>query len=234
MAVFDHLRPHSFVCVDEFPSILCREMTAVTAAAHGQVMARVLKANPARPWPQPPWRRRTAGARISLLIAGTVWFDLAGTGEESFSANDSWCLPAGLDHSLLEASSDLELLEIELPGPRGSSDPTSTIPEMLMLFASYSYRPIPRFAGPVHTEHPPTDTADPSAALSLRLDDSAPHGWAGCPWHLHDQGIQCGYLTSGSAHIDVEGLGVVDARPGTFWLQQAKTAPTRYAADTSR
>ncbi|ODQ96374.1 hypothetical protein [Mycolicibacterium holsaticum] len=234
MAVFDHFRPHSFVCRDDFPAILCRDMTTVTAAAHGQVMARVLKANPVRPWPQPPWRRRTTGARISLLVAGTVWFDFAGIGEESFSANDSWCLPADLDHTLLEASSDLELLEIEFPVPPGSPDLNSAIPEMLMLFASYSYRPIPCFGKPAHTEHPPAQTADPGAALSLRLDDTAPSGWAGCPWHLHDQGIQCGYLTSGTARIDVEGLGVVDARPGTFWLQQARSALVPSAAGTSR
>src|SRR5690625_170914 len=111
LAVFDHPGPHSFVRLDEFPAVLCRDMTAVARASRGQVVARVLSANPAEPWPQPPWRRRTTGARVSLLVSGSVWFHLAGTGEESFSAKDSWYLPPGFDYALLEASSDFELLE---------------------------------------------------------------------------------------------------------------------------
>lgn len=226
MAVFDHLRPDSFIQHEEFPAVLCREMTAVAAGSGGHVMARVLKANPALPWPQPPWRRRTAGARISLLVAGTVWFDIAGVGEESFSATDSWCLPASLDHTLLEASADFELLEIELPHPVGSPVAPSGIPEMLMLYGTYSYRPVPCYGKPTeHAEYPSAEPAEPGTALSVRLDDSAPNGWAGCPWHLHDQGIQCGYLASGTARMNVEGLGVVDAGPGTFWMQQAVKVP---------
>ncbi|CAJ1500414.1 hypothetical protein [[Mycobacterium] burgundiense] len=222
IAVFDHWRPDSFVQLDEFPAVLCRDMAAVTAATNGQVEARVLKANPAHPWPQPPWRRRTTGARLCLLIAGTVWFDLAGIGEESFSAKDSWCLPGGLDHALLEASTEFELLEIELPVPPGPPSPASDVPEMLMLNATYNYRSVPLFGKPnEHPDYPRVEMADPRSALALRLDDKECSDWAGCPWHLHDQGIQCGYLTSGTAHLDIEGLGLVDAQPGTFWLQQA-------------
>lgn len=227
MAVFDHLQPDSFVHLDEFPAVLCREMTTVTEASGGQVIARVLKANPERPWPQPAWPRRTSGARINLLIAGTVWFHIAGLGEESFSANDSWCLPASLDHALLEASSDFELLEIELPLASDSSAKTVAVPEMLMLYATYSYRPIPTFATAVeHSDYPSTESPSPGNALALKLDRRAPSGWAGCPWHLHEAGVQCGYLASGSARMDVEGLGIVDAAPGTFWLQQATGVPT--------
>lgn len=231
LAVFDHLSPHSFIRLDEFPAVLCRDMTALTEATHGQMVARVLKADPARPWPQPPWRRRTTGARFSLLVAGTAWFDLGGVGEESFSANDSWCLPDGLDHVLLEASTDFELLEIEFPVQPSAPVLTSTIPEMLMLYATYSHRPTPYFGMPAEaTEGPLSEPADPGIAPPLRLDDKACSGWTGCPWHLHDHGVQCGYLTSGTAQIDADGVGVVDARPGTFWLQQSRHAPALSAA----
>lgn len=215
IAVFDHLRPDSFVCLDEFPTLLCRDMPAVTAASHGQVVTRVLKANPMRPWPQPPWRRRTTGVRISLLISGTAWFDLAGIGEESFSANDSWCLPEGLDHALLEASTDFELLEIEFPGLPGSRVESSTVPEVLTLFATYSYRQTPVFGGRVdYTEGPPVA---PPLVIS---DDRAHDGWAR-PWHLQEQGIQCAYLTRGAARLELNNRGIIDARAGTLWLQQA-------------
>jgi hypothetical protein len=216
IAVFDHLRPDSFVRLDEFPAVLCREMPAVAAAAHGQVVARVLRADPARPWPHPPWRRRTAGTRISLLVAGTAWFELGDMGEESFSANDSWCLPAGLDHALLEASTDFELLEIEFPGPPNSRVEPLTVPEMLTLFATYSYRQTPIFGKRV--AHSENLAGDPPL---VRLDDRAQDGWAR-PWHLQEQGIQCAYLTRGAARLELKGRGVIDARAGTFWLQQAR------------
>jgi hypothetical protein len=147
-------------------------------------------------------------------------------GEESFSAHDSWSVPHGVRHALLEASSDLELLEIEFRGVAGNG-PASTSMEMLMLYGSYSYRAIPRFAGSPPAAGEVSNQIGAGAALSLKLHDHPPTGWAGCPWHLHDEGIQCGYLTTGSARIDVEGLGVVEAQAGTFWLQQAGAPITR-------
>jgi hypothetical protein len=224
VAVFDHLRPDSFVRDDQFPAVLRRDITAVSAHTHGQVIARVLRANPAREWPQPPWRRRTTGPRISLLLNGTVWFDLADFGEQAFSAHDSWSLPSGLDHALLEASCDFVLVEIELPVAASASHAVdTTIPEMLMLYATYSYRAIPSFGKPAtHRANASTGTADPSGTLSLKLDNKAPDAWAGCPWHLHERGIQFGYVTRGTARMEIEGIGVVDALPGTFWLQQAR------------
>lgn len=235
VAVFDHLRPDSFVSDDQFPAVLRRDITTVSAHTHGQVIARVLRANPAREWPQPPWRRRTTGPRISLLLSGTVWFDFADFGEQAFSAHDSWSLPSGLDHALLEASCDFALLEIELPAAPGAKRAVdTTIPEMLMLYATYSYRAIPSFGKPVnHRANAPTETAGPGGTLSLKLDDKAPDAWAGCPWHLHDRGIQFGYLTSGTARMEIEGIGVVDALPGTFWLHQARNelAPSRLPHD---
>lgn len=87
------MRPDSLVDLNEFPTVVCRDMPAVTAA-------------------------------------GTAWIDLAGIGEEFFSANDSWCMPDGLGHELLEASSDFELLEIEIPVPPASRVVTSAIPEI--------------------------------------------------------------------------------------------------------
>lgn len=216
IAVFDHLRPDSFYRLDEFPAILCRDMPAVTAAAHGQVVARVLKADPARPWPHAPWSRRATGPRLSLLVAGTAWFDLAGVGEESFSANDSWCLPGGTDHVLLEASTDFEMLEIEFPGRPEACGASSAVPEMLTLFATYSYQHIPIFGQPSAHAESPID-----APPTVRLDDRAHNGWAR-PWHLQEQGIQCAYLTRGAARLEIKGRKIVDVRSGTFWLQHAE------------
>lgn len=222
-AVFDHLHSDSFVVHPDCAAALAREIDTVDKHTAGQVSARVLKANPALSWPQPPWRRRAEGTRISLLHSGTVWFDIAGVGEESFSTNDSWCIPDSIEHTLLEASSDFELLEIDFKSTPGGSSPGPD--EMLMLYGSYSYRPISRVGGPGPARHDRTDRLDAGAALSLNLHQHPPTGWAGCPWHLHEEGVQCGYLTAGSAQIEVEGAGVVEARAGTFWLQRAKPAP---------
>ncbi|MGV0870603.1 hypothetical protein [Mycolicibacterium sp. XJ879] len=216
VTVFDHLRPDSFVRLVEFPALACRDMPAVAAATQGQVVGRVLRSDPARPWPQPPWRRRTRGFRLNLLVAGTAWFDLDGIGEESFSANDSWCLPGGIDYALLEASTDFELLEIEFLGAPGYR--TTAIPEMVTLFATYSYRQPTIFGERTEV------TESPSAAAPLvKLDDRAHDGWAR-PWHLQEQGIQCAYLTRGAAKLELKGRSAVDARAGTFWVQQARSA----------
>lgn len=214
ITVFDHPQPDSFVRLAEFPAVVCRDMPAVSAATRGQVIGRVLRADPARPWPHPPWRRRTRGYRLNLLVAGTAWFDLDGIGEESFSARDSWCLPSGLEYVLLEASTDFELLEIEFRVPAGCD--AAAIPEMVTLFATYSYRQPTLFGAEV------TNSASDATPL-VRLDDRAHDGWAR-PWHLQEQGIQCAYLTRGAVKLELKGRNAVDARAGTFWVQQARSA----------
>ncbi len=216
ITVFDHSRPDSFVRLAEFPAVVCRDMPAVSAATRGQVIGRVLRADPARPWPHPPWRRRTRGYRLNLLVAGTAWFDLDGIGEESFSARDSWCLPSGLEYALLEASTDFELLEIEFRVLAGCD--AAAIPEMVTLFATYSYRQPTIFSA--RTEA--TNSASDATPL-VRLDDRTHDGWAR-PWHLQEQGIQCAYLTRGAAKLELKGRNAVDARAGTFWVQQAKSS----------
>lgn len=219
ITVFDHPRPDSFVRLAEFPAVVCRDMPTVAAATRGQVIGRVLRADPARPWPHPPWRRRTRGYRLHLLVAGTAWFDLDGIGEESFSASDSWCLPADLDYALLEASTDFELVEIEFRVPSGYS--AAAIPEMVTLFATYSYRQPTIFGGR-------TGVADSKRGATplVELDDRAHDGWAR-PWHLQEQGVQCAYLTRGSVKLELKGRNAVDARAGTFWVQQARSAVSK-------
>jgi quercetin dioxygenase-like cupin family protein len=220
VAAFDYPRPDSFVTHPECRAVLIRDMHAVRTYTKGRASSRVLKANPDVPWPQPPWRRHTTGTRISLLVRGTAWFDIDGAGEVAFSANDSWCLTRGVGHGLLEASSDFELLEIELAGAGegGVKDDATPDGEMYMLYGSYSYRPITRFGG-----HEPPAHGATAAAPDLPADERISpllHVWDGYPWHFHDHGIQCGYVTSGSARIEVQGFGIVDADPGTFWFQQ--------------
>lgn len=223
-AIFDHLHDDSFAVHPTFPAVLVREIAAVEKQTAGQVSARVLRANPAVSWPQPPWRRLTEGTHVSLLRSGTTWFDIDGFGEESFSTNDSWRIPTDVGHTLLEASSDFELLEIEFRGAQGETT-TSPLPdEVLMLYGSYSYRPIASLGGSTPVADDGTQPLGAGNALSLKLHNHPPAGWAGCPWHLHDEGIQCGYLTTGSAHIEVEGVGLVEAKAGTFWLQQARSS----------
>lgn len=205
IAVLDQVGTDSFVPLEEFPPLLCREMPAVSAALDGRVVARVLRADPEQPWPHPPWSRRTTGVRISLLASGTAWFDLAGIGEESFSANDSWCLPGGFEYSLLEASTDFELLEIDFPDWLGE-DGATDVPEVSTLFATYRWQPTQAFGGAEAVTGPP--------ATSEHRDDSR---WVR-PWRVRGRGIECAYLTGGAARLEVERLGVIDARSGTFWL----------------
>jgi len=226
-AVFDHLQPNSFAVHPECAAVLLRDIGTVEKHTAGRVSAQVLRANPALSWPQPPWRRRTEGTRISLLVCGTAWFDIDGAGEESFSANDSWCVPEGVDHVLLEASSDFELLEIEFRAMAGDPATTPAVPDLLMLYGTYSYRSVPVLGGSAAGCHDQLDRPDAGTALSLNLHDHPPTGWAGCPWHLHDEGVQCGYLTTGSAQIEVDRIGVVEAQAGTFWMQQARVPISR-------
>lgn len=223
VAVFDHVRPDSFTGHRECAAVLLRDIAPVRRVTQGRVSAQVLTANPDMSWPHPVWRRHTEGMRISLLVSGTAWFDIDGVGEVSFSANDSWCLVDGVDHALLEASSDFELLEIELRGPiRSEHGPTvSATADMYLLRGAYTYRPITQFGG---TRKPDGGTSAAlragAAAQGSSRGNSLVHVWDGCPWHLHDKGIQCGYVTAGSADIEAEGIGVIDAGPGTFWFQR--------------
>lgn len=225
-AAFAHLRDDSFVPHDECAAVLLREMPEIHKYTNGMVTARVLKANPDRDWPQPAWARRARGTRLSLLVSGNVWFEIDGVGEVSFSANDSWCVSAGVEDALLEASRDFELLEIEFEGHGASGGPASPpADEMLLLYGTYRYRSIPRFGPGVK------GLAREGTGLSLSLRDDPPGGWAGCPWHLHERGVQFGYLTTGSAYIDIEGVGGIEAQPGTFWVQSAHTRAGSHFTD---
>lgn len=217
VAKVDQLRPESFVPHPDYPAVMLRRLGTSREFCPDSISARVLKANPEMSWPQPAWWRRSKGTLISLLVSGTAWFDIAGVGEVSVSSKDSWSLAKGVDYALLEASSDFHMLEIELGDigeqQRWPLDGLSTFQ------GKYSYRPVTHFVGRTRqgTNGPArTNFGDPPF---VSLPDNLHRVWDGCPWRITDHTIQFGYITAGAATIELEGIGVVDADLGTFWIQ---------------
>lgn len=214
VAALDQLAAQSFAPHPECSAVMLRQLGATVEFGDDIFSARVLKANSETPWPHPAWWRRSSGSLISLLVSGTAWFDIAGVGEVSVSAKDSWSLAAGVDHALLEASSDFQLLEIEL------EDRGHWPLEGVSIFqGKYSYRPVTHFVATIRNESNRSARRNIGDPPFVSLPDNPDRVWDGWPWRVTENTLQFGYITAGSAPIALEGIGVVDAEPGTFWYQ---------------
>ncbi|MGI6871918.1 hypothetical protein [Amycolatopsis sp. 3B14] len=113
--MFMPLEADSFKPIAGFPAADLRPLPAVAKYSGGLANAFVIKANPEYKWQGAPWHTHHLNVHFNYIVKGWALFEFEGVGTVRLEAGTAFYQPPRNRHRELDASSDFEVIAVELP-----------------------------------------------------------------------------------------------------------------------
>lgn len=113
--MFMNLEADSFKPINGFPAAEMRQLPAVEKYSGGLAKAFIIRANPEYKWQGAPWHLHHLNVHFNYIIKGWAVFEFEGVGKVRLEAGTGFYQPPRNRHREIDASTDFEVLAVELP-----------------------------------------------------------------------------------------------------------------------